>query len=111
MTQRHGTVPTTSIHPSSTSRQPTTQPGKIHLPSVNPPQHYSDFMADVAHTRAEDKAITDGPRVLVFVHPYESLPANEAVQQMMIEETTKSSGMRTESADASHVPVYSQTDD
>ncbi|PYI21098.1 alpha/beta-hydrolase [Aspergillus violaceofuscus CBS 115571] len=54
---------------------------KIHLPSVNPPEHYLDFEADVALIRARiEDAIGDGRQVLLVVHSYGGLPANEAIR-------------------------------
>lgn len=58
---------------------------KINLPSVNPPTHYLDFAADVAHIRAHIEAAADaGQNVVVVVHSYGSLPSNEAIKGLDI---------------------------
>lgn len=58
---------------------------KINLPSVNPPTHYLDFAADVAHIRAHIEAAADaGQSVVVVVHSYGTLPSNEAIKGLDI---------------------------
>ncbi|PYH91405.1 alpha/beta-hydrolase [Aspergillus ellipticus CBS 707.79] len=54
---------------------------KVHLPSVNPPAHHLDFAPDVAQIRTQIETLADaGQKVLVVVHSYGSLPANEAIK-------------------------------
>lgn len=67
---------------------------KIHLPSVNPPSHHRDFKADVSHIRAQiEMAIDDGRQILIVVHSYGSLPANEAIRGLDIS-TRREKGLK-----------------
>jgi pimeloyl-ACP methyl ester carboxylesterase len=67
---------------------------KVHLPSVNPPIHHRDFTADVSHIRAEiEKAADNGWQILIVVHSYGSLPANEAIRGLDIA-TRQESGLK-----------------
>jgi hypothetical protein len=66
---------------------------KIHLPSVNPPSHHHDYQADVSHIRAQiEMAIDDGRQIIIVVHSYGSLPANEAIRGLDIS-TRKEKGL------------------
>jgi pimeloyl-ACP methyl ester carboxylesterase len=67
---------------------------KIHLPSVNPPSHYLDFSADVAHIRTKiETAVDAGQNVVVVVHSYGSLPSNEAIEGLDIK-TRQEKGLK-----------------
>jgi hypothetical protein len=54
---------------------------KVHLPSVDPPKHHLNFDADVTQIRSQiERAADAGQNVVVVVHSYGSLPANEAIK-------------------------------
>ncbi|KKK14460.1 hypothetical protein P175DRAFT_0551483 [Aspergillus ochraceoroseus IBT 24754] len=66
---------------------------KVHLPSVGPPEHYTDFSADVAHVRKYiEKAVNAGQKVVVVVHSYGGLPGNEAIKDLDLK-TRQSRGL------------------
>ncbi|KAJ5378520.1 alpha/beta-hydrolase [Penicillium cosmopolitanum] len=64
---------------------------KVYLPSVNPPNYEINyFEADVMQIRAQIEAeIANGSHVLVVVHSYGSLPANEAIRGLDLETRRK----------------------
>ncbi|KAJ5766319.1 uncharacterized protein N7511_003935 [Penicillium nucicola] len=63
---------------------------KVHLPSVNPPTHFLDFDEDVAHIRKQiEQEVSAGQSVVVVVHSYGALPANEAIQGLDIQTRQK----------------------
>lgn len=54
---------------------------KVHLPSVGPEKHHLDFSPDVAEIRSHILRAADaGQRVVVVVHSYGGIPANEAIK-------------------------------
>jgi pimeloyl-ACP methyl ester carboxylesterase len=58
---------------------------KVHLPSVGPSEHCLNFDADVAQIRAQITRAADlGQKVVVVVHSYGGLPANEAIKGLDI---------------------------
>lgn len=58
---------------------------KVHLPSVNPRKHHSDFSADVAQIRKQiENAADKGQSVVVVVHSYGGIPSNEAIKGLDI---------------------------
>ncbi|PWY71011.1 alpha/beta-hydrolase [Aspergillus heteromorphus CBS 117.55] len=66
---------------------------KVHLPSVNAPTPLLDFAPDVTQIRTQiEKAADAGRKVLVVVHSYGALPANEAIRGLEMA-TRKSQGL------------------
>jgi pimeloyl-ACP methyl ester carboxylesterase len=62
----------------------------ITLPSVGPSEHLSDFRPDVEKIRtAILKAADAGRKVVLVVHSYGSLPANEAIRDLDISSRAK----------------------
>ncbi|KAF7524878.1 hypothetical protein PCG10_005461 [Penicillium crustosum] len=58
---------------------------KVHLPSVGPAEHHLSFDADVAQIRTQiERAADAGQEVVVVVHSYGGLPANEAIKGLDI---------------------------
>lgn len=54
---------------------------KVYLPSVGPVKYHLNFDADVAQIRTQiERAADAGQNVVVIVHSYGSLPANEAIK-------------------------------
>ncbi|KAJ5970115.1 uncharacterized protein N7479_000033 [Penicillium vulpinum] len=58
---------------------------KVYLPSVGPTEHYLSFDTDVAQIRTQiEQAADAGQEVVVIVHSYGGLPANEAIKDLDI---------------------------
>jgi pimeloyl-ACP methyl ester carboxylesterase len=63
---------------------------KVHLPSVNPPEHYLNFDEDVAQIRRQiEQAVNAGDYVVVVAHSYGGLPSNEAIKGLDIKTRQK----------------------
>jgi pimeloyl-ACP methyl ester carboxylesterase len=63
---------------------------KVHLPSVGPPKHYSNFDVDVAQIHSQiERAADAAQNVVVVVHSYGSLPSNEAIKGLDIKSRQK----------------------
>lgn len=54
---------------------------KVHLPTVGPEKHFLDFTPDVTEIRRHIlHAVDAGQKVVVVVHSYGGIPANEAIE-------------------------------